>query len=99
MPWLTGTVSWSYFVALQSVLGIRPELDGLRIDPCIPTSWPGFDCERIFRGKRISIKVTNPNQKCRGVRKLVVGGKTIDGNLLPLSELKDGVVVEAKLEG
>ncbi|HWP05581.1 MAG TPA: glycosyl transferase, partial [Polyangiaceae bacterium] len=99
VPWLTGTVSWSYFVALQSILGIRPELDGLRIDPCIPAAWPGFECEREFRGKRISIKITNPAKKCRGVTSLTVNGKKISGNLLPLAELKDGAVVEARLEG
>jgi N,N'-diacetylchitobiose phosphorylase len=99
VPWLTGTVSWSYFVALQSILGVRPELDGLRIDPCIPTSWPGFEFERVFRGKRITIKVSNPNKKSRGVKSLVVNGKSIPGNLLPLAELTDGAVVEARIEG
>jgi N,N'-diacetylchitobiose phosphorylase len=99
VSWLTGTVSWSYFVALQSVLGIRPELDGLRIDPCIPSTWPGYEMERVFRGKKLTIKITNPNKKCRGVKSLSVNGKSIPGNLLPLSELKDGAIVEARLEG
>jgi N,N'-diacetylchitobiose phosphorylase len=99
VPWLTGTVSWSYFVAVQSILGIRPELDGLRIDPCIPSSWPGFECEREFRGKRITIKVTNPNKKCRGVTSLTVDGKKVSGNVLPLALLADGAVVEARLDG
>ncbi|MGC4092585.1 MAG: hypothetical protein QM756_32835 [Polyangiaceae bacterium] len=99
VPWLTGTVSWSYFVALQSILGIRPELDGLRIDPCIPKSWPGFEVTREFRGKRIEISVKNPKQRSRGVTSLSVGGRRIEGNLLPLSELQDGLKVEVVLEG
>jgi cellobiose phosphorylase len=99
VPWLTGTVSWSYFVALQSILGIRPEIDGLRIDPCIPSSWPGFELERTFRGKTIKLSVKNPNAKCRGVKELKVGGKIITGNLLGLSELADGVTVEVILAG
>jgi N,N'-diacetylchitobiose phosphorylase len=99
VPWLTGTVSWSYFVALQSVLGIRPEYDGLRIDPCIPTTWPGYEMERVFRGKKLTIKVTNPNKLSKGVKRLLVNGKAIEGNLLPLSALADGLVVEAKIEG
>jgi N,N'-diacetylchitobiose phosphorylase len=92
-------VSWSYFSAVQYILGVRPELDGLRIDPCIASSWPGFEMERVFRGKKITIKVTNPDKKSRGVKQLIVGGKAIQGNLLPLDSLKDGLVVEAKLEG
>jgi cellobiose phosphorylase len=99
VPWLTGTVSWSYFSAVQYILGIRPEVDGLRIDPCVPAGWPEFEMERVFRGKKITIKVTNPDKKNRGVKQLVVGGKAMQGNLLPLDALRDGLVVEAKLEG
>ena len=99
VPWLTGTVSWSYFVALQYILGIRPEIDGLRIDPCIPKAWPGFTMERVFRGKRLTIKVTNPRGLEHGVRSLRVNGKTIAGNLVPIDELTDGAVIEAELAG
>jgi cellobiose phosphorylase len=99
VPWLTGTVSWSYFVALQSILGVRPEIDGLRLDPCIPKAWPGFEMRREFRGKTLSIVIKNPDGHSRGVRRLLVNGKTIEGNLLPLSEVTDGAVIEARLEG
>ncbi len=98
VPWLTGTVSWSYFVALQSILGVRPELDGLRIDPCIPRAWPGFEMRRVFRDKTLQIRITNPSQLSRGVKRLRVGGEVVEGNLLPLALLKDGLVVEAELE-
>jgi len=40
--WLTGAAAWAYFSATQYILGIRPEMDGLRIDPCIPHGWQGF---------------------------------------------------------
>jgi N,N'-diacetylchitobiose phosphorylase len=99
VPWLTGTVSWSYFVALQSILGIRPELDGLRIDPCIPKAWPGFEMERTFRGQALTIRVKNPHGKHRGVKQLSVNGRTLAGNLLPLSEVKSGAVIEVELSG
>lgn len=97
VPWLTGTVAWSYFAAVQYILGIRPEIDGLRIDPCIATSWRGFEMRRNFRGKNITIKIGNPNGKSRGIGALKIGGKTIAGNLAPISELKDGVVIEATI--
>ena len=44
--WLTGAAAWSYWSATQSILGLRPEVDGLRIDPCIPSAWPGFKATR-----------------------------------------------------
>jgi N,N'-diacetylchitobiose phosphorylase len=98
VPWLTGTVSWSLFVALTSILGIVPEPDGLRIDPCIPRKWPGFEIERVFRGHRLHIAVRNPSQLSRGVRRLRVGGKTIEGNVVPVSALQDGLAIEVVLE-
>ncbi|MEY2930725.1 MAG: hypothetical protein RL033_1474 [Pseudomonadota bacterium] len=99
VPWLTGTASWSLFVAVQSILGIVPELDGLRIDPCIPRSWPGFQVERQFRGKKLTISVENPKGLSKGVQRLQVDGKVIPGNLLPLSALRDGLRVQVVIEG
>jgi len=96
VPWLSGTASWSHFTATNYILGIRPELDGLRIDPCIPKSWPGFSVQRVFRGKRVSIEVTNPLRVNRGVRKLTVDGRPLEGNLIPAAKLKkhSKIVVE-----
>ena len=96
VPWLSGTASWSHFTATNHILGIRPELDGLRIDPCIPKSWPGFSVSRVFRGQRVSIEVTNPLGVNRGVRKLTVDGRPLDGSLVPVSKLKQNskIVVE-----
>lgn len=99
VPWLTGTTSWSYHSAVQYLLGVRPELEGLRVDPCIPSSWPGFEMEREFRGLRVMIRVENPAGKCKGVRRLAIDGKSIDGNLAPLSALKPGSVISAVIEG
>ncbi len=98
VPWLTGTASWSLFVAQQHILGIVPEIDGLRIDPCIPRQWPGFEVERQFRGKRLSIAVKNPSALSRGVRRVSVDGRPINGNLVPLSALRDGASIEVTLE-
>jgi cellobiose phosphorylase len=99
VPWLTGTAGWSYFVALQYILGVRPEFDGLRIDPCIPRDWPGFEMRRVFRGNQLRIKVANPSGHGHGVRQVQVGGKTLAGNFVPSSELSEGAVIEAVLEG
>ncbi len=88
VPWLTGAASWSYYAPTQYILGIRPELEGLRIDPCIPSKWKGFKAERIFRGKKISLTVKNPDAVSKGVKKLILNGEEICGNLLPVNKLK-----------
>jgi cellobiose phosphorylase len=97
VPWLSGTASWSHYTALQWILGVRPELDGLRIDPCIPKQWPGFKFERVFRGKTVKIEVKNPNGVSKGVKSLLVDGKTVEGNLIPLDRIRDGTKVIATL--
>ena len=97
VPWLSGTASWSHHAALQWILGVRPEIDGLRIDPCIPKAWPGFKMTRNFRGRTLKIEVRNPAGVCKGVKTLTVGGKAITGNFIPLVRLKDGAKIVATL--
>jgi N,N'-diacetylchitobiose phosphorylase len=86
--WLTGAAAWSYYSLTQYVLGIRPEYDGLRIDPCIPSAWKGFAAERRFRGKIVRIEVKNPKGACKGIRELSLNGEKLPGNLVPANMLK-----------
>lgn len=81
--WLTGAASWSYFSAAQYILGIRPELAGLRIDPCIPAAWEGFSAIRHFRGQTWRITLHNPDHTCKGVKRVVADGVEMEGNLIP----------------
>jgi cellobiose phosphorylase len=81
--WLTGTAAWNLVAATQWILGIRPEHDGLRVDPCIPAAWKGFSVVRQYRGGVYHVKVNNPNGLCCGVKSLVVDGRRVAGNLLP----------------
>lgn len=82
IPWLSGSATWTYFAISQYVLGIRPEYDGLRIDPCIPAIWPGFKVQRQFQGKSFTIKVDNPSRVQKGVKTLIVNGKEQTDNLI-----------------
>ncbi len=86
-PWLTGAAAWAYWSATQSILGLRPELDGLRIDPCIPSTWNGFRARRRFRGRSIQLEVANPNGVCRGVKTLTLNGERLAGTLIPVDRL------------
>jgi cellobiose phosphorylase len=82
--WLTGTAAWNYVAITQWILGLRPELDGLRVDPCIPAAWNGFRANRLFRGVHYEIEVFNPQHVEHGVSRLLVDDETIPGNILPL---------------
>ncbi len=83
--WLTGTASWNFVAISQSILGIKPEYDGLQIDPSIPKAWDGYTVTREFRGETYNITVKNPNHVSTGVTKMTVDGKEVAGNIIPLA--------------
>lgn len=82
--WLSGTSSWTYIAGTQWILGVRPEVDGLTVDPCIPKAWPEFRVKRRFRGATYLIHVSNPNKVSKGVVEMRVDGILIEGNKAPL---------------
>lgn len=89
---VTGTAAWMDVVATQYLLGVRPTLEGLLIDPSIPAAWDGFVVERTYRGCRVTIQVDNPDHVQHGVRLL-----EIDDVPAPVS---DGALVDpAKVAG
>jgi cellobiose phosphorylase len=87
--WLSGAAAWAYYSAAQYILGIRPEINGLHLDPCIPAGWQGFKATRQFRGKTIEIEVKNPNGVCKGVKSLTLNGQLLSGNLIPIEKLSE----------
>ena len=89
---VTGTAAWMDVVATQYLLGIRPTLKGLLIDPTIPSDWDGYTVERSYRGCRLTIRVENPDHVQHGVKEL-----TVNGNLLDLTH--GAVIREAMLSG
>jgi cellobiose phosphorylase len=82
--WLTGTASWNFFAVSQYMLGIRPEYDGLLIDPCIPSDWKSFRSSRKFRGATYRIEIINPDRKSKGAKEVTVDGKPHNSNLIPI---------------
>jgi cellobiose phosphorylase len=90
--WLTGTAAWNFVAITQWILGIRPELCGLRVDPVLPCAWPGFSCVRHWRDATYRISVTKPVGVAGRVVNLVVNGQELQGNLVPPATA--GAVVE-----
>lgn len=93
--WLTGTAAWNYYAITRYILGIQPDYEGLRIDPCIPTFWDGFSIRRIWRGTTFCIRVVNPASVSKGVKSMTVDGEKIGGNIITVIDGKEhDVLVE-----
>jgi cellobiose phosphorylase len=82
--WLTGTASWNFYAISQFILGIQPDYNGLIVDPCIPTDWKGFNITRKFRGATYRIEVQNPTGISKGVKEMIIDGKSQSSNLIPM---------------
>jgi len=89
LPWLSGSATWAYYTAIQYILGIQTDYEGLRIDPCIPSVWKEFSVSRDFRKKKLNIKVQNDSGVQKGVKKIIVNGKEIKGNFIPFNDMKE----------
>lgn len=86
--WLTGTGSTVMVGCVEGICGMRPNADGLVIDPAIPSSWDGFEIEKNFRGTHLSIKIQNPSHVESGIKSVTLNGELLDGKLVPADKLK-----------
>ena len=89
-----GNAAWMWYTVSEFILGIKPDYEGLNIDPCLPSTAREYEVTRKFRGGEYHIVVKNPDGKEKGVKKITVDGKTIEGTVIPCAEGKHEVVVE-----
>ncbi|MBK9050768.1 MAG: glycosyl transferase family 36 [Chloroflexi bacterium] len=81
--WYTGSAQWLHRVATHWILGIRPQADGLWVEPSIPSHWSGYRVTRKFRQAWYQIDVKNPENVSKGIKTLTVDGKLLVGQLIP----------------
>ena len=79
--WLTGTASWNFITVSQSLLGIKPDWTGLRIDPCLPADLREYSITRIYRGTTYIINIKQSDAVT--ALSLSVNGKQMPDNLVP----------------
>ena len=76
--WYTGSAGWMYQAGLEGILGFAVRGTTLRIDPCIPRAWPGYEIDFRYHSARYEIVVENPHGVSRGV--VAVGGRWTAGD-------------------
>ena len=83
--WYTGSAAWMYRAGLEGILGLRRRGDTFGLDPCIPSSWPGYEIKWRVDGTLYHIAVSNPGRQCRGVVEATIDGVAVDWSAIPLA--------------
>ena len=81
--WLTGTASTVMVGCVEGILGMRPDLGGIKIAPSIPKEWKALEIWKDFRGKKLHIRIENPDGKETGCAGLTVNGREVLGDYVP----------------
>lgn len=87
--WLTGTASTMIVGSVEGILGLRPDLRGIELAPTIPSGWESLEIRKVFRGKELNIRISNPDGRECGCKSLSVNGKQMEGNYIPQEILSD----------
>jgi cellobiose phosphorylase len=82
--WYTGSASWYYQAGLEYILGFKKIGEQLVLDPCIPQKWEKYSLKYKYLDTRYQIEVQNPNGVNRGVKRVILDGKKLEGNVVPL---------------
>ena len=82
--WLTGTAAWMWYTISQYILGIKPQYDGLLIDPCLPETAGDYTVTRRFREATYDITI-HPCGSQKGVKTVILDGAPVKDNTIPYS--------------
>jgi cyclic beta-1,2-glucan synthetase len=82
--WYTGAAAWLWRLGVDAILGLRKEAGGLRIDPCIPPAWKGFEAWVRSGHQRVHVVVENPHGIARGVATMALDGAPLATNFVSL---------------
>ncbi|MDY6325117.1 MAG: glycosyl transferase [Catonella sp.] len=92
--WLTGTAAWTFFNVSQYILGVRPTLDGLSLDPCLRSDMLRVHCVRIYRNIIYDITIDNGEGHESGVKEMLVDGDSVIGNVIPYNKSDEGKTIK-----
>lgn len=94
--WYTGSAAWMYRFIVESLLGLRLEVDRLHFAPCLPPHWEGFNMHYRYRETVYHITVLRMQTGNRGMS-LTVDGVDQDQKTIPLVDDHQEHRVEVKM--
>ncbi|MFB9867870.1 GH36-type glycosyl hydrolase domain-containing protein [Vreelandella sulfidaeris] len=88
--WYTGSAAWLWRLGVEAILGLQRFEGGLRIEPCIPPSWDGFEAWVYIGCQHVHIVVENPDHLATGIESMTLDGKALESNLIKLDPIEPG---------
>ncbi len=93
--WLTGTAAWNFVALSQYISGLRPEYDGLRVEPRFPKHIKTAEMTRIYRGVTYKISVINKNPTGNVSLTVESGNASINGTVVSSNDKSGTVCLKA----
>jgi cellobiose phosphorylase len=81
--WYTGSAGWMYRLIIESLLGLRLEIDKLHIEPCLPADWETFKVHYRYRETIYHITIIQIHDSNRDIR-ITVDGVERHDEAIPL---------------
>jgi cyclic beta-1,2-glucan synthetase len=94
--WYTGSAGWMYRLIIESLLGLRLEVDKLHIEPCIPADWQTYTVHYRYRETVYHIYVNKTQEIDKGITITVDGVQNPD-KIIPLIDDRQDHTVEVNL--
>jgi cyclic beta-1,2-glucan synthetase len=93
--WYTGSAGWMYRIGVEAIAGLSLQRGAIRIDPCIPPTWPRFHI--VYRAPQAEyrIVVDNPRGVSRGVQRVELDGAEVPEKEIPVAT--DGRVHQVRV--
>jgi cyclic beta-1,2-glucan synthetase len=92
--WYTGSSGWLYRLGLEAILGFKVRHDHIKMEPCIPAAWDGYQLTYNKDGCVYHIQVKNPNHVQTGVERVIFDGNELKDNLIRLSDDESAHFIE-----
>jgi cyclic beta-1,2-glucan synthetase len=82
--WYTGSAAWMWRLGVEGILGLHRSDGDLRIEPCIPPAWNGFEAWVHLGQQRVHVVVENPERLSGGVATMTLDGAALGSNRVHL---------------
>jgi len=90
--WYTGAAGWMYRLIVETLLGLRLDVDHLRIAPCVPAHWESYKIHYRYRETVYHITVRRAGEKSEHASRVTVDGAVTDGIVVDDAGRPQGII-------